>query len=193
MKRPNIHDIKTGKELKLWYWLKQELVDYCKLAKINYSGSKFNILERIANKIDGKQLTPKKHKPTSTFNWSKATLTLHTIITDSYKSGNNTRTFFQEHCGASFHFNIAFMRYMKENCGKTLGDAVKEWERLQQLSKDKTFKSDIPSGNQYNQYIRDFFADNKHLSLKDAQHFWKLKKNLPLGKHIYEKTDLTLK
>jgi hypothetical protein len=85
------------------------------------------------------------------------------------------------------------MDYMRNNCGKTLQDAVNEWKRLNELSRDKNFKSEIPPGNQYNQYIRDYFADNPGGTLKEARHLWKLKRSLPLGRHIYEKSDVELK
>jgi hypothetical protein len=197
MKRPDIYKIETGAELKRWYWLKQELVEFCKKTQLSYVGAKFDILERIASALDnGVTETEKKSqkaKPTSKFLWAKSSLFLDTIITDSYTNGPNTRKFFKQHCGDKFHFSIPFMDFMKNNCGKTLNDAVNEWQRLNELSKDKNFKSDIPAGNQYNKYIRDFFADNPNLTIEQARHFWKLKRSLPLGKHIYEKTDLKLK
>jgi hypothetical protein len=196
MKRPDIREIQTGDELKRWYWLKQELVDYCKLTQLSYVGAKFDILDRIAIALDkGITKTERITKidvPTSKFVWSKSQLTLNTVITDSYTNGPNTRKFFKEHCGDKFHFSIPFMDFMKNNCGKTLQDAVNEWKMLNEKSKDKKFKSEIPEGNQYNKYIRDFFADNPTKTIDQARHFWKLKRSLPLGRHIYEKTDLNL-
>jgi len=197
MTRPNINQIKTGAELKRWYWLKQELVDFCKLQQLSYVGSKFEILDRIALVLDkgkdGRAAITKKNTAISTINWSKASLTLDTVITDSYTNGANTRKFFKEHCGEKFHFTIPFMEFMKNNCGKTLQDAVNEWHRLNERSKEKHFKSTIPKGNQYNQYLRDFFEDNPGMTIQQARHFWKLKRNLPLGRHVYEKSDLHLK
>jgi hypothetical protein len=197
MKRPDIYKIETGAELKRWYWLKQELVEFCKKTQLSYVGAKFDILERIASALDNGvteiEKKSQKAKPTSKFLWAKSSLNLDTVITDSYTNGPNTRKFFKQHCGDKFHFSIPFMDFMKNNCGKTLSDAVNEWRRLNELSKDKNFKSDIPEGNQYNKYIRDFFADNPNLTIERARHFWKLKRSLPLGKHIYEKTDLKLK
>ncbi len=197
MKRPDIDKIKTGDELKRWYWLKEELVDFCKQVQLSYTGAKFDILERIAialdNGISKKEKEPKSNKPASKFIWSKSLLSLDTVITDSYTNGPNTRKFFKQHCGDKFHFSIPFMNFMKNNCGKTLQDAVNEWQRLQQLKKDKNFKSEIPAGNQYNKYIRDFFTDNPKMTIEQARHFWKLKRSLPLGKHVYEKKDLELK
>jgi hypothetical protein len=196
MARPDINEIETGEELKRWYWLKQELVDYCKRTPINYVGAKFDILDRIANILDKRITNPENRsrptKATSYFVWSKSLLTLQTVITDSYTNGSNTREFFKKHCGQKFHFSITFMDFMKKNCGKTLQDAVNEWNRLNEQHKGKQFKSEIPSGNQYNKYIRDFFADNPKMTIEQARYFWKLKRSLPLGRHIYEKSDLKL-
>ena len=197
MKRPDIKDIKTGSELKLWYWLKQELVDYCKVMNLSYVGAKFHILERIANKLDNSDninIKPRNSiRQISKFDWHSDELTLETILTDNYKNTQNVRRFFQQHCGDKFHFSIPFMDFMKNNCGKTLQDAINEWQRLNEQRMDKNFKSEIPTGNQYNKYVRDFFTDNPNMTIEQARHFWKLKRGLPLGRHIYEKTDLELR
>jgi hypothetical protein len=192
--RPNIDDITSGEELKKWYWLKAELVGFCKKTGINYSGSKFEILDRIALSLEAGKvvLEEKKVKPTSKFDWSKEALTLDTLITDSYRNGPNTRKFFKEYCGSKFSFNIAFMAWMKHNVDKTLRDAVEEWERINAEFKDKNTQSVIPEGNQYNQYLRDFFTDNPTKTIKEARYFWQLKRALPLGKHRYERSDLDL-
>jgi Domain of unknown function (DUF6434)/SAP domain-containing new25 len=192
-KRPLISTITTGKELKRWYWLKEELVAYCKKVSINYSGAKFEILDRLANALDNKPMLAKKsERPTSLFDWSKEPLSLRTRITDSYRNGPNVRKFFIENCGAKFHFSIPFMKWMKENESKILKDAINEWKRLDKLSKDKNFKSIIPPNNQYNQYIRDFFLDNPNKKMKDARLCWKKKRQLPMERHKYEKDDLKL-
>lgn len=195
MKRPDLIDIKTAEELRQWYWLKQELVDYCKLIKINYSGSKAEITDRIAEILETgiiqEKKTNKKPKPTSRFNWAKEVLTPNTIITDSYKNGQNTRRFFQDQIGPNFKFNIDFMAWIKANYGKTLKDAVEQWQLLEDRKKDKNFKTTIPTSNQYNQYMRDFFADNPNKTIKDARKYWALKRSLP-GSNKYEKSDLKL-
>lgn len=195
MKRPDLIDIKTAEELRQWYWLKQELVDYCKLIKVSYTGSKTEITDRLAQMLETgivEGSKPKrKPKPTSKFNWKKEILTPETIITDSYTNGPNTRNFFKEQIGPRFKFNIDFMAWMKANCGKTLNDAVEKWKALEERKKDKNFKSTIPSSNQYNQYMRDFFSDNPDKTIKDARKYWLLKRSLP-GHNKYEKSDLEL-
>ena len=145
MKRPDLLHIKTAEELRQWYWLKAELVAYCKAVKISCTGNKAEITDRIASVLTTgiieKTKTNKKRKPTSNFNWAKEILTLETIITDSYKNGTNTRNFFKKQLGEKFKFNIAFMTWMKANCGKTLKDAVEIWQALEMEKKDKNFKS----------------------------------------------------
>jgi Domain of unknown function (DUF6434)/SAP domain-containing new25 len=190
MKRPEIETIKSGVELKKWYWLKAELVEFCKVKSISYTGGKFVILERIADTLDGKSNESKSVKGKSTFNWAKEHLTINTIITDSYTNGQNARQFFKEHCGGKFRFSIAFMSWMKANVGKTLKDAVAEWKSSENFN--KVNKSKIPLHNQYNQYIRDFFADNPGKTMEEARRFWNLKKQLPIGRHQYERSDLEL-
>ncbi len=195
MARPPFSDITTGEEFKRWYWLKAELVAYCQLANIPYTGQKFEILERIAQHLDNDAFVEKSRtvNSKSPFNWHSEPLNLATVITDSYKNGQNVRRFFQTHCDPKFSFNITFMAWMKQNVGKTLQDAVSEWQRLKAQTTDKNFKTDIPKGNQYNQYMRDFFQDNPSKTLKEARRFWALKRALPLQFHVYERSDLDLK
>lgn len=195
MRRPEIEEIDNAEELKKWYWLKQELVDFCKCAAISYKGGKFDIIERIALHLE--QATPSvqigligiKPKP---YKWSKKLLTPGTLITTDYTNGPNTREFFKEHCGMQFHFSISFMDWMKNNAGKTLKEAVTKWNSLHEQEKVRGFESVIPKHNQYNQYIRDFFADNPDKNWAVARAAWKLKRALPLGLHTYSRTDLDL-
>lgn len=196
MKRPKIAEINNAEQLKQWYWLKNELIQHCKSIGLRYSGTKFEILDRIADEIEHKchqSQTNNSKRPTSKFDWHSEQLSLDTIITDSYKNSQNVRRFFIQHCGEKFHFSIPFMHFMKNNCGISLQDAIQEWKRQNEQSKNINFKSEIPSGNQFNKYMRDFFLDNPTMSIEQARHFWKLKRSLPLGKHFYEREDLELK
>ena len=194
MKRPNALEIQSSDELRKWYWLKTELVMLSKCRGISSAGSKADLMDRLANELDGKkEANMILGKATSKFNWATEELTCNTIITDSYKNGQNTRKFFKIHCGEKFSFSISFMTWMKKNTGKTLQDAVEEWERLQQVQNQESYQSRIPESNQYNQYLRDFFANNPEKTIQEARYYWNLKRQLPLGKHKYEKSDLMLK
>jgi hypothetical protein len=69
------------------------------------------------------------------FDWHSEALKDNTIITTSYKNTQNVRRFFQSHFGANFKMNREFMAWLKTNVGKTLGDAIKEFENKDLISK----------------------------------------------------------
>ncbi|MBC7485548.1 MAG: hypothetical protein H7282_02185 [Cytophagaceae bacterium] len=178
-----------------FYWLKEELVSFCKIKGILQTGSKIDLASRIHIFLDCVEIVVldanKQHKPTSVFDWKKSTLTQNTIITDNYKNTESVRAFFTLHIGTSFRFFVAFMNWMNQNTGKTLYDAIIEWYRLHALKKDKTIQTEIGSQFEYNQYMRDFLKDNPDKSSKEAMKYWKLKRALR-GTNAYEKSDLTL-
>ena len=66
------------------------------------------------------------------FDWHCDKISDTTHIDESYKSTQNVRRYFKLRCGDHFKFDRSFMAWMKENSGKTMGDAVAEWLRRQQ-------------------------------------------------------------
>ena len=198
-KRPPIETIATGAELKDWYWLKEEIVDHARHLGVSPSGGKFAVIDRVAHFLDtGERRKPSddkgtKRRPaasTSGFDWVRGPITRRTIIDAGYRNNRNVRTFFEGEIGRKITFNIAFMDWMKANAGKTMGDAVEQWLRLDAARKAGV-KAAIPDHNQYNAYVRAFFADNPGRSMDEARHFWKLKRGRP-GHNRYEPSDLDL-
>lgn len=197
MQRPAFSEIKDSEEFKKWYWLKEELVVICKAAHLPYTGSKFELRDRIIYAMENNgavQPTIKKQSKTSRFNWARAALDLDTIITDNVSFGPNFRNFMKSQIGNSFSCGGEFMAWVKANPGKTLKDAVLKWQELEDRKKDPNFRKEIAAYNMYNQYMRDFLDDNPGSSFKDARKFWLLKKQLPAkdGHIIYEASDLQL-
>ena len=194
-KRPELTEKISLKDFADFYWLKEELVLFCKEEGIDYSGGKIEITNRIINFLKtGKK--PKKEKsksikPKSEFDWNSEVLSLETIITDNYKNTENVRLFFTIEIGTHFKFNVLFMNWMKENIGKTLKDAISEWNRIHLMKKDKNYESEINSQFEYNTYMRDFLKDNPDLSSDDARKFWMLKRETR-GSKKYVKEDLSL-
>ncbi len=177
-----------------FYWLKKELVHFCRTIGISSTGGKIEISNRIRTYLStGKIVKQAKntHKITSKFDWANEVLTKNTLITDSYKNGENVRNFFIQEIGSHFKFNVIFMKWMKENVGKTLNDAIIEWKRIETLKKDRNYVSEIKPQFEYNKYMRAFLKDNPNLSSKDAMKFWKLKSS-KRGSNEYNKKDLEL-
>lgn len=189
MSRPELNKQLAPGDFKNYYWLKKELVNFCTKEGINTSGGKIDIAKRIeeyleTGKVQKTQSVNKKY--ISAFDWKKVTLSTKTVITDNYKNTQNVRAFFQKETGKSFRFNTEFMNWMKQNPGKTLGDAVVKWKEIKRNSKTKAFKTVIAPQFEYNTYIRDFMKDNPNSSMKDAIKSWKSIRNLP-GEKKYNK------
>ena len=195
--RPPIEEIRSSEELQRWYWLKSELEAEARRNKIRLSGGKFTILNRLCHFLDtGDRIWPgdKRRQIKSKFDWHCEPLTTETVITDSYKNTQNVRRFFKEHAGQSFKFNIEFMAWMKANEGKTLAEAVVEYQEMRQREKQPGHASVIAPHNQFNQYTRDFLKDNPDMGMEEVRKYWALKRALPseTGLHVYEPSDLKL-
>jgi hypothetical protein len=194
-RRPPIEAVKSGAELKDWYWLKTEVMNHARMLGLSTSGAKFDIIDRMADHLDGKvPAEPRRDGPAFKgpgFDWHGAQLQRSTIIKPDYRNTQNVRRFFIAEIGRHFSFNIAFMAWMKANVGKSLGDAAQEWRRMHALVK-AGHKPAIPASNQFNAYTRAFLEDNPGRSLDDVRHFWKLKRSLP-GHNRYERADLDLR
>ncbi|MEL6959356.1 MAG: DUF6434 domain-containing protein [Pseudomonadota bacterium] len=193
--RPDIATIKRADDLRQWYWLKSELVAHAKALGLKTTGGKFDILDRIAYFLDhGTAPDEVAEKTSSKFDWHKAQLTPDTVLTDSYKNSQNVRRFFQSHADPKFKFNIEFMAWMKANPGKTLADAVTEYHAMKAREAAPDHQSKIAHHNQFNQYTRDFLADNPDLGMDDVRRVWAKKRALPSkdGRHRYDPSDLRL-
>lgn len=70
------------------------------------------------------------------FDWHSDEISDNTRIDNSYRNTQNVRRFFKSKCGVHFKFDRYFMLWMKENIGKTMGDAVTKW-RSKQASQNR--------------------------------------------------------
>ena len=192
-KRPILDKYITINNFKDFYWLKEELILFCRKNEINTTGGKIEISERIVHFLKtNEKIIPKKIRKTSKFDWNKEKLTLKTTITDNYKNTENVRLFFTEQIGKHFKFNVKFMNWMKYNTEKTLNDALNKWKEIEKEKKNNKKTTKIAPQFEYNQYIRDFMADNPNSTKTEAIKYWKLKKSVR-GSNKYNKSDLKLK
>ena len=193
MSRPRLDENISPAEFREYYWLKEELVAFCREVGIDCSGAKSDISDRIEaflrTGVKPQKAVAKKLETLSSFDWNNEVLSPATVITDNYKNTQNVRKFFTQHIGTHFSFNVQFMNWTKANVGETLETAIAEWKRIHIQKKDKNIKTEIAPQFEYNRYIRDFLADNPDKTIAEAIHFWKLKKSRK-GTNRYEKGDL---
>ncbi|MDR2977502.1 MAG: SAP domain-containing protein [Streptococcaceae bacterium] len=188
MERPEISKDLDADLFLQYYYLKEELVNFCKVNKLSSHGGKSEITERIAHFLKTGEKIPHVVKRGPSSQLSVPTLDL--VLEKGRKFDEVRREFFEQHLGSSFRFTVKFQRWLTENAGdKTYRDAIQAYPEL--LSDKK--KTEIGKQFEYNTYIRDFFADDitksLNLGLKEAIICWKFKKSLP-GHNKYEPSDL---
>jgi len=183
--RPTLsHDL-DGKTFREFYYLKAELVSFCKANGLPSSGGKIDITNRISHYLDTGEI-----EPVATISRKRADLgTIYetSLIEPAFVCSEKHRAFFKENIGKSFSFNVAFQKWLKNNTGKTYAEAISAYYQI--LEEKKKGKTVIDKQFEYNTYIRDFFEDNKDYSLDDAIKCWKYKKSIQ-GHNRYDVTDL---
>jgi hypothetical protein len=180
-------------DLRRYYWLKEELAQFCHQLGIPASGRKLEILRRIEVYLrSGKVLRPERIVLGATNNHSASQadacnqkLTLASPVVN-FKSDQRTREFFTSVIGPHFHFTAHLNQFMRGRDDLTYGDLVKEWLAERERRKDKSYKPRIMKSCEYNQFIRDYFADPGNLGKKltDAISCWERLKKLP-GPRVY--------
>lgn len=187
IERPALDKNLDSKIFRDFYYLKEELTDFCRKNGLPTSGGKLEITDRIAYFLDtGKMLSasPAKKKATVMSDIYK-----DTKIEPNLVCSETHRAFFKEHIGGSFSFNVSFQKWLKDNAGKTYNEAIAAYYQI--LEEKKMGKTKIDKQFEYNTYIRDFFADNQGKSLDEAIKCWKCKKELQ-GHNRYERSDLLM-
>ncbi|ADC46008.1 hypothetical protein mru_0156 [Methanobrevibacter ruminantium M1] len=205
--RPQLTKDLKSEDFMEYYFLKEELKEFCRREGLKIGGSKNQLEERIIYYLDtGKSLDEsvkdgnktKNHKSVKDDNKTKncnhkisnsdsQEITLDSILGENFRCSEDKREFFEREIGKGFKFKVKFQRWLKANPDKTYQDAINAYYELQNSNE----KTKIDRQFQYNQYIRDFFEDNEGRSLDDAIKCWKYKKSLK-GHNRYEDSDLKI-
>ena len=183
--RPILDKKLDEKTFRNFYYLKAELVDFCKTNGLPSTGGKIELTDRIARYLNTGEILP-----SISIHRQKAAggiITEDTVIESNFVCSEKHRAFFEDKIGKNFSFNVAFQKWLKSNAGKTYKQAIEAYQDIIVEKKSKT--TVIDKQFEYNTYIRAFFADNPGKALNQAIICWKYKKVLP-GHNRYEKSDL---
>lgn len=106
--RPKLDKNLDGKTFREFYYLKEELVDFCRRYGLPTSGGKLEITQRIAHFLDtGEVIAAKKVQKKSQI---IGNITTDTEIEPNFVCSEKHRSFFKEHIGNGFSFNVAFQK-----------------------------------------------------------------------------------
>ncbi len=115
--RPALDRTLDSKTFRDFYYLKEELVDFCRKNGLPVSGGKLEITDRIACFLDTGNIcpaSPAKKKPAAI-----SEIREDTAIEPAFVCSEKHRAFFKEHIGNGFSFNVSFQKWLKYNAGKT--------------------------------------------------------------------------
>ena len=187
MDRPELNNQLDSKTFREYYYLKEELIDFCRKNNLQTTGGKIELTDRISKFLDTGERFFKVYDSRRTKIIDE--ITLESIIEDNFVCSEKHRAFYKKEIGKSFSFNVLFQKWLKSNAGKTYKDSIEAYYKI--LEDKKNNKTTIDKQFEYNTYIRDFFNDNKDKTLDDAIKCWKYKKSLK-GSNKYEKEDLII-
>lgn len=186
--RPELCKTLDSKIFMSYYYLKEELVAFCKKEGLQSSGSKEMLTKRIATYLEtGEKIKDQVGRKERTIIREKITKDMK--IEPHFVCSQVHREFFKAHIGKSFSFNVAFQNWLKTHAGATYEEAIIAYGVI--IEEKKHRKTTIDKQFKYNTYIRDFFEDNPGKALDDAIRCWKYKKSLP-GTNKYESSDLII-
>ena len=138
MDRPDLEKNMDADLFLSFYYLKEELIDFCRLNRLSTQGGKIEITDRIAHFLrtgERKQYTVKRAVQRKR---TLSELSLNSIIEKNIKCSEVHRTFFKNQIGPTFRFNVRFQNWLKENSGKKYSDAIEAYQNILKGSRAPT-------------------------------------------------------
>ncbi|PKO12918.1 MAG: cytoplasmic protein [Chloroflexi bacterium HGW-Chloroflexi-10] len=175
MKRPELTPDILLVDFQDFYWLKEELIAFCRQQGLPTGGSKEVLAARISGfltrgKLPEKPVSFRSKTPSGKM---PVHFSRESVIGANWRCSEPLRAFLEREIGPKFHFDAAMRDFVKKDIGKTLDDMITCWYTTQQMPKAETI---IDNQFEYNRFIRDFFKTNPGKSLSDAITAWKEKK-----------------
>jgi SAP domain-containing new25/Domain of unknown function (DUF6434) len=172
MSRPNLEPSIPVAEFRRWYWLKSELVTFCRHNGLGTGGSKPQLAARIDAYLCGNAVPAVIQAKRNAL--MPKVFTRDTIISAGWRCSPALGAYFRGVCGAGFRFNAAIRQFVHEGQGKTLGEAATHYE---QSVAPGAPRQPIIAQNQYNQHTRDFFANYPNATRKECLAAWYRKRD----------------
>lgn len=174
-----------------YYWLKKDLVKFCKDIGINSDGWKLEIHERIVEYLTNHVILKKEETKTRQKSTEIQELKLDMKVTKSFKRNPQTTAFFKS-IDSRFRYSVRLNQYIRNNIGKiTYQDIMDQWYEEYELKKKGIKTTPALPQCEYNQFVKDYMEDNKNRNFKDAVAAWNFKKSMR-GDNIYHREELPL-
>ena len=172
MSRPNLTKTLVSDDFMAYYWLKTELVSFCRTEGMPSSGSKGDLTERIRHYLETGQIKKSVRKTTKTDMPDK--FSRETVIGKNWRCSQSLRAFFEQEIGSKFHFNGVMRDFIKQDgVGLPLQAAIDCWHEAQQ---QPASEKEIGAQFEYNRHFREYFKQNPGATRQEAIAAWNEKK-----------------
>jgi len=169
MNRPDLISGLPAPEFRSFYWLKEELIRFCRAHGLGAQGSKRELTERIAAFLSSGERPERTARPRRRPAAAPpAELSRATVIGPDWRCGQSLRAFFSAEIGPRFHFNQALRDFIRDGAGRTLGEAIAAWEDGERAGP----AAEIAPQFEYLRHMRSFRAANPQASRDDALRAW---------------------
>ena len=181
MKRPEFSSISTYEEFSKYYWYRDELIEICRKLGVSSRGGKHElegiIRQHFEGTLDAARLN-KAHIRKAAHKTGRSAATPFTsntsVVLSGFTCGRAGREYFEKATGiVPFHFTADMVACIKkarqeDDTSFTLGDLADVFYGR------KTYAVYDKSVCQWNQFLKDYFADRgKNGTAEEARALWK--------------------
>src|SRR5512136_1934717 len=127
MSRPMLIPGLTAAEFRSYYWLKEELVAFCRKQRLPTGGSKQDLTARIVQYLAGEKLPAVPTQKPARSGVMPKSFTRSTVIGPGWRCSQELRAFFEREIGPHFHFDATMRELIHQGSGKTLQEVIDIW------------------------------------------------------------------
>ena len=173
MDRPALTRASSEADFKAWYWLKAELVAFCRAEGLPASGSKHELEATISAYLASREL-PSRSRRRKHVAEMPSSFSPETIIGDGWRCTQALRRYFESQVGKGFRFNEPLRNFIRSGSGRTLGEALEHYRQSLVAG-----PRPIASQFEYNNHMREYRKANPGSTHAQAVSAWWKKRGKP--------------
>ena len=158
------------------YWLKDELIAFCREQGLRSDGPKRLLSLRVAAFLDGS--SPPPETPRRKTQFMPQNFSHDTVIGDGWRCSQKLRAFFQSELGAGFRFDRFMRDRIHNGSGQTLGQVMMEWR----ANIRNSVPSEIEPQFEFNRFVREYRSRAKGATHRDVVAAWRSYRDTPVSK-----------
>lgn len=174
--RPDLESVRSGAELRRWYWLRSELTALARSRGLSTAGGKVDLTERLVASLDGSAPpAPVVRRPVG--QQLAGPISLSTRLPPGQRSSQLLRELFLREIGPGFRFDGPMRGFVRDGAGRTLGEAVAHWHATRGRP-----RGEIAPQLELNRFLRRWHAEHPDGSRTEALDAWRHHRALPVDR-----------